>query len=152
MVTRVYYTMIQKTWHPRSHHFPATRWVALSVFTRANSFGKWENTVLIPAKIFGWKPHEAVVKDMPLPSICNLNIPPPPGGIPRAFDTLPSPGSRAFDFKVGNLTPSRGRWGIARGEVFSRKAHVFLFLIALSCHCWHCWSRYSVLWGIALGR
>ena len=45
--------------------------------------------------------------------ICNLNILP---GIPRAFDTLPFPESRVFDFRtaagVGNLTPSRERWGI----------------------------------------
>ena len=38
-------------------------------------------------------------------SICNITI--PPGGMPRAFDTLPFPGSRAFDKSaagVGNLT------------------------------------------------
>ena len=44
-------------------------------------------------------------------SICNLNIPPPLPGIPRAFDSLPFPGSREFDFRtaagVGNVTRSR---------------------------------------------
>ena len=39
------------------------------------------------------------IKDMQLPSICNLNIP-RSGHTTWAFDTLPSPGSRAFDFKV----------------------------------------------------
>ena len=30
-----------KTWHSRSHHFPYTKYL---IFTRANSFRKWENT------------------------------------------------------------------------------------------------------------
>ena len=31
--------------------------------------------------------------------IRNINIPPPPGGKPRAFECLPCPGSREFDLK-----------------------------------------------------
>ena len=47
---------------------------------------------------------------------CGLQLTVTHLGIPRAFDNLPFPGSREFDFRtlggVGNLTPSRGRWGI----------------------------------------